>query len=98
MSDETQTPVLVRKVLAEASLPRFLLLFAEHLKDGWDIDEKQPGDVYGYVYETTVYKDEKDMPKMSRADSTALARHGRKAKSIERANAEQAEQPNEAVE
>lgn len=80
MTEETK-PVMARKVVVDANLTVFLQLLAEAVKDGWEIDPQFPGDLYGYLYEVHLLKDDSLIDKSpTRADILANARSAKKLK------------------
>jgi hypothetical protein len=93
LTEETK-PILAQKIVIDANLSVFLGQFAEALKDGWEVDPSFPGDVYGYLYEVHLLKDESLIDKTpTRADILANARSAKKLKAEKPAEAPAEETP-----
>lgn len=88
-----EQPILARKVVVDANLSVFLQEVADAVRDGWSIDPVNPGNIYGYLYEVHLLKDESLIDtKPTRADIAAGARSAKAKKAAEQAATAQSEQ------
>jgi hypothetical protein len=63
------------KTIINPSLYKFVADIEESVKEGWDVDfENAPPIMWGLVYEVGMIREAEEKPKMSRAESLAVAR------------------------
>lgn len=90
--------MMTTKPILSPNLGIFCQTLVDHAKQGWDIDSAHPVDLYGYMYECQMVRDEDILdppPKPTRAEILAKARAARGKKAAENGAETLAEEPAE---